>query len=245
MEVIPAIDIIGGRCVRLTEGDYARQKTYAEDPLAVARDFEAAGLRRLHLVDLDGARLGSPTNLAVLQRIASGTNLRIDFGGGIRTEDDLRRVFDAGASQATVGSIALRAPETLQRWFEAHGPGRFLLGADVRQGRIAISGWLEQTQVGILEFLSTWMARGVTEAFCTDVGCDGRMEGPSLDLYRSIRKAHPRLGLIASGGVSGLSDLEALRAIGCTGAIVGKAIYEGRITLEEIAHFAGGPASTC
>lgn len=245
MEVIPAIDIIGGCCVRLTEGDYGRQKTYAEDPLAVARDFEAAGLRRLHLVDLDGARSGRPVNLAVLERIAAGTCLAIDFGGGIRTEEDLRNVFAAGAAQATVGSIALRAPETLQRWFEAYGPERFLLGADVREGRIAISGWLEQTQVGILDFLSTWKARGVTEAFCTDVGCDGRLEGPSLDLYRSIRETHPGLGLIASGGVSGIADLEALRAIGCTGAIVGKAIYEGRVTLEEIARFTEGFSTTC
>lgn len=245
MQVIPAIDIIGGCCVRLTEGDYGRQKTYAEDPLAVSRDFEAAGLRRLHLVDLDGARSGRPVNLAVLERIAAGTGLAIDFGGGIRTEEDLRNVFAAGAAQATVGSIALRAPETLQRWFEAYGPERFLLGADVREGRIAISGWLEQTQVGILDFLSTWMARGVTEAFCTDVGCDGRLEGPSLDLYRSIRETHPGLGLIASGGVSGIADLEALRAIGCTGAIVGKAIYEGRVTLEEISRFTEGFSTTC
>lgn len=245
MEVIPAIDIIGGRCVRLTEGDYGRQTTYADDPLAVARDFEAAGLRRLHLVDLDGARGGRPANLSVLERIAGGTGLAIDFGGGIRTEGDLRAVFAAGAAQATVGSIAMRAPETLEHWFEAHGPARFLLGADVREGRIAISGWLEQTQVGILDFLSTWTARGVTEAFCTDVGCDGRLEGPSIDLYRTIREAHPQLGLIASGGVSSLADLEALRAIGCSAAIVGKAIYEGRISLEDISRFYGRPATTC
>lgn len=225
------MDIIEGRCVRLTEGDYARQTTYAGDPLSVASDFQAAGLRRLHLVDLDGARLGSPANLAVLQRIAAGTDLRIDFGGGIRTDDDLRRVFDAGAAQATVGSIAIRDPARLESWLAKHGPQRFLLGADVRDGHIAISGWLEQTRVGILEFIAAWSARGVTEIFCTDVGCDGTLQGPALDLYRRILAAQPGLRLIASGGVAQLSDLTDLQEAGCAGAIVGKAIYEGHIPL--------------
>lgn len=245
MEVIPAIDIIGGQCVRLTEGDFSRQTTYAEDPLEVAKGFAAAGLRRLHLVDLDGARQGKPVNLPVLERIAAATPLVIDYGGGIRTDDDLQRVFDAGAAQATVGSIALRSPERLEGWLGVHGPQRFLLGADVREGYIAIAGWMEQTEVCILDFLDRWTSKGLGEVFCTDVGCDGRLEGPSLDLYRKIRAAFPSLRLIASGGVARYEDLIALQDIGCSAAIVGKALYEGRISLEALAPFTAPPSAPC
>jgi len=245
MQVIPAIDLIGGKCVRLTEGDFLRQTTYAEDPLQVAKGFAAAGLRRLHLVDLDGARQGKPVNLHVLERIAAATGLAIDYGGGIRTDEDLQRVFEAGAAQATVGSIALRSPDRLEEWIGLHGSERFLLGADVRVGRIGIAGWLEQTAVDILDFIGQWTSKGLEEIFCTDVGCDGRLEGPSLALYRRIRTAYPTLRLIASGGVSCYDDLLALQDIGCSAAIVGKALYEGRISLQALAPFATPPTTPC
>lgn len=237
MEIIPAIDLIDGKCVRLTEGDYARKTVYHEDPLEMARSFETAGLRRLHLVDLDGAKAGKVMNWKVLEDIASGTDLSIDFGGGVKTEEDVRRILDAGARWVTVGSIAVRDELRLLEWFERHGPERFLLGADVRDGMIAIGAWTETTGIGWRDFLSRYLSHGVRHAFCTDVSRDGRLEGPSVGLYREMRETFPELGLIASGGVAAIEDLHALNEIGCTGAIVGKAIYEGRIRLEDLSGF--------
>lgn len=238
MEIIPAIDLIDGRCVRLTEGDYERKTVYHDDPLEMARAFEAAGLRRLHLVDLDGAKAGKVVNWKVLEAIAKGTGLSIDFGGGVKTEEDVHRILDAGADWVTVGSIAVKDEARLTGWFERHGPERFLLGADVRDGNIAISGWTESTDLPWRAFIARYVAHGVRQVFCTDVSRDGRLEGPSLDLYREMREAFPGLGLIASGGVASMDDLYALRDIGCSGAIVGKAIYEGRIRIGDLKAFA-------
>ena len=237
MEIIPAIDLIDGRCVRLTEGDYERKTVYHEDPLAMAKTFEAAGLRRLHLVDLDGAKAGKVVNWKVLEDIAKHTCLSVDFGGGVKTEEDVRRILDAGAGWVTVGSIAVRDEVRLLGWFERYGPERFLLGADVREGMIAIGAWTETTGLGWKDFLGRYVSHGVTQVFCTDVSRDGRLEGPSIKLYREMRAAFPGLGLIASGGVASLEDLHDLKGVGCSGAIVGKAIYEGRIRIEDLAHF--------
>jgi phosphoribosylformimino-5-aminoimidazole carboxamide ribotide isomerase len=237
MEIIPAIDIIDGKCVRLTQGDYAQVKVYHDDPLEVARTFEAAGLRRLHLVDLDGAKAGAVQNWKVLERVAAGTNLVIDFGGGIKREEDLQLVFDAGAALATVGSMAVRHPETMTDWISRYGAEKFLLGADVKGEKIAVGGWLETTEVNVIDFIEDYLTRGIRQVFCTDVAKDGLLQGPSADLYAKIIGRLPGLFLIASGGVSGMDDLHRLRAIGCGGAIVGKALYEGRIRLEDLKSF--------
>lgn len=240
MEIIPAIDLIDGRCVRLTEGDYERKTVYHDDPLEMAMRFEEAGLRRLHLVDLDGAKSGKVVNWKVLEAIAKGTGLSIDFGGGVKTEEDVQRILDSGAGWVTVGSIAVKDMARLTGWFERHGPERFLLGADVRDGNIAISGWMETTDLPWRTFIAGYVSQGVRQVFCTDVSRDGRLEGPSLGLYREMREAFPDLGLIASGGVATMDDLRMLRDIGCGAAIVGKAIYEGRIGMEELKDFAKG-----
>jgi len=237
MEIIPAIDIIDGKCVRLTQGDYAQVKIYHDDPLEVAKTFEAAGLRRLHLVDLDGAKAGAVQNWKVLERVARGTNLVIDFGGGIKKEEDLQLVFDAGAALATIGSLAVRHPETVTDWINRCGAEKFLLGADVKGEKIAVGGWLETTDIDILDFIEDYLRRGIAQVFCTDVAKDGLLRGPSVDLYTKIIQRFPDLFLIASGGVSGMADLHQLRAIGCRGAIVGKALYEGRIRLEDLTSF--------
>jgi phosphoribosylformimino-5-aminoimidazole carboxamide ribotide isomerase len=237
MEIIPAIDIINGKCVRLTEGDYARKQVYADDPLEMAKKFEGAGMRRLHLVDLDGARAGKVTNWPVLESIAANTALQVDFGGGIKTEQELQRVLDAGAWQATIGSLAVKNPEMLTAWVDAYGPEKFLLGADVKGEYIAISGWLETTDVSIYDFLAGWLEKGIRTVFCTDVAKDGKLEGPSVALYRTILEQFPSLPLIASGGVSSMDDLYALQETGCAAAIVGKAIYENRISLKELQQF--------
>lgn len=237
MQIIPAIDIIEGKCVRLTEGDYAQKKIYNEHPLEVARQFEDAGLKRLHLVDLDGAKAGAVKNWKVLETIASRTALEIDFGGGIKQETDLRIVFDSGACYATVGSIAVKDEERFVGWLQQIGANRFLLGADVKEEKIAIGGWLETTDIWIYDFIEKYLQQGVQQIFCTDVKKDGRLEGPSIDLYQSILNKFSDLQLIASGGVASISDLEQLASIGCSGAIVGKAIYEGRITMQQLQRF--------
>lgn len=234
MEIIPAIDIIDGKCVRLTQGDYAQKKVYNENPLEVAKQFEDAGLKRLHLVDLDGARVGQVVNLAVLEKIAAGTNLIIDFGGGIKTEETLISVFNAGANLATTGSIAAKEPETFYSWVEKYGAGRFLLGADVKNEKLAINGWIKETNISVYDFIADNVKQGVKNIFCTDISKDGLLKGPALDLYKNIIDKTPEVNLIASGGVSSLKDLDALRINGCKGAIVGKAIYEGKIKLEEL-----------
>lgn len=237
MQIIPAIDLIEGKCVRLTEGDYAQKKIYNEDPLEVAKQFEGVGLMRLHLVDLDGAKAGEVVNWKVLEKIANKTNLTIDFGGGIKTESTLKTVLDTGATFATIGSLAVKSRETFEEWIARFGPAVFMLGADVFEEKIAVGGWIEKTNIDVFGFISSYMNKGVTQLFCTDIQKDGKLEGPSLALYQKIITQFPTLQLIASGGVSQLKDLEDLRAIGCSAAIVGKAIYENKISLTELSNF--------
>lgn len=234
MEIIPAIDIIDGKCVRLTQGDYAQKKIYNEHPLEVAKEFEGAGLQRLHLVDLDGAKAGQVKNWKVLETIAGKTSLIIDFGGGIKKEEDVKIVLNSGAALATVGSIAVKDEKELVRWFNIFGAEKFLLGADVKDEKIAIGGWLETTNIWIYDFIEKYIQHGITQLFCTDVSKDGKLEGPATELYKSITSKFPELHFIASGGVSNIADLHALEQAGCKGAIVGKAIYEGRIRIEEL-----------
>lgn len=234
MEIIPAIDIIDGKCVRLTQGDYNQKTIYNEDPLEVAQMFQDAGLKRLHLVDLDGAKAGEVKNWKVLEKLASKTSMVIDFGGGIKQETDLAVVFESGAALATIGSLAVKAEATFVSWIKKYGAEKFLLGADVKDEKIAVSGWLETTDIWIYDFIEKYMAHGVQQLFCTDVSKDGKLEGPSLFLYKQILEKFPSLYFIASGGVSSIEDLELLRETGCSGAIVGKAIYENRISLKEL-----------
>lgn len=234
MDIIPAIDIIDGKCVRLTEGDYAQKTVYSEHPLEVAKTFEDAGIQRLHLVDLDGAKAGKVMNWKVLEAIVAGTGLTIDFGGGIKSEDDLSIVFNSGAKYATIGSLAVKQPAIFEAWLRHYGEEKFLLGADVKGEKIAIGGWLETTEENIFQFIEANIQKGVQQLFCTDISKDGRLEGPSIDLYTKIICQFPELYFIASGGVSSMEDIHALRAIGCKGVIVGKAIYEGRIKISEL-----------
>jgi phosphoribosylformimino-5-aminoimidazole carboxamide ribotide isomerase len=237
LKIIPAIDLIDGKCVRLTQGDYARKTVYNEDPLAVAREFEAAGLERLHVVDLDGARGGGIVNHKVLERIAGGTGLKIDWGGGIKSDEDLRIAFEAGAHQVTGGTIAVKRPEVFLGWLERYGPERIILGTDVHGDKIAVSGWEEASDRELFEFLAEYVERGVRYTICTDVSKDGLLQGTARDLYARIRKEQPEVKLIASGGVATTDDLDALDALDCYGVIVGKAIYEGRIGLEELSRY--------
>jgi phosphoribosylformimino-5-aminoimidazole carboxamide ribotide isomerase len=238
MEIIPAIDIIDGKCVRLTQGDYSQKKIYNEHPLEVAKQFEDAGLERLHLVDLDGAKAGTVKNWRVLETIAGKTSLVIDFGGGIKSEKEVQIVFDSGAALATVGSIAVKDKETFVKWLLQYGPEKFLLGADVKGESIAVGGWTETTEINVFDFLQQYIDQGITNVFCTDVSKDGLLEGPSAELYKKIIERFPSLHFIASGGVSSVEDVEELAAIGCKGVIIGKAIYENRISLRELQTFA-------
>ncbi len=238
MRIIPAIDLIEGKCVRLTQGDYAQRKIYNENPLEVAKAFEDAGLRYLHLVDLDGAKAKKVVNHAVLERIATHTSLQIDFGGGVQSEQDLKMVFEAGAQQVTGGSIAVRQPELFEQWLRHYGSDKIILGADVKEGFIAISGWQELSQQPIENFLEGYQQKGVQYVICTDISKDGLLAGTSLDLYAVLRKKFPDLSLIASGGVSNLDDLEKLQALRMEGAIIGKALYEGAIRLQDLQRFA-------
>jgi len=237
MQIIPAIDIIEGKCVRLTEGDYAQKIIYNEDPLEVAKTFEGIGLNRLHLVDLDGAKAGEVVNWKVLEKIANKTGLTIDFGGGIKTEATLKTVLNTGATYATIGSLAVKSPLVFEEWLSRFGAESFLLGADVYEEKIAIGGWIEKTNIDIIAFVQSYMDKGVSQIFCTDIQKDGKLQGPSIQLYEKIIKQFPTLQLIASGGVSQLLDLEALRTIGCSGVIVGKAIYENKISLKQLSDF--------
>jgi phosphoribosylformimino-5-aminoimidazole carboxamide ribotide isomerase len=237
MQIIPAIDIIDGSCVRLSQGDYNRKTTYSSDPLSVARSFEDAGLKRLHLVDLDGAKAGKIMNAAVLEKIAANTQLQIDFGGGIHIEESVASVINAGATWVTVGSVAVKAPEKLEKWIARFGGDRFMLGADVNGTKLAVSGWTETTDVEIVPFLDKWTAAGIQQVFCTDISKDGLLEGPSTALYRSLLQRFPHLQLIASGGVSSIEDLQVLQELGCSAAIVGKAIYENKITVTALANW--------
>lgn len=237
MQIIPAIDIIAGKCVRLTQGDYSSMKVYNEDPLEVAKHFEDAGLNRLHLVDLDGAKAGAVKNWKVLEKLASKTELVIDFGGGIKTSTDVDIVFNSGAAYATVGSIAVKNEQLFVEWINQYSGAKFLLGADVKDEKIAVSGWLEKTDIWVYDFIRKYIAHGIKQVFCTDVSKDGLLQGPSTKLYKNIITEFPSLIFIASGGVSSMKDLEELAAIGCNGAIVGKAIYENRISLNELKTF--------
>ena len=234
IEIIPAIDLIDGKCVRLSQGDFARKKIYSENPSAVAEQFEAAGLKRLHVVDLDGAKSGRISNLKTLEVIARRTNLTIDFGGGIKTDEDIRSVFDAGAGIASIGSVAVKNAEKFFTWLDEYGSERILLGADVKNEMLAINGWQTETEIEITQFLKDYFRRGVAQAFVTDIAKDGLLLGSATELYTKIRRDIPELKLIASGGVSKIEDIDELEKIGCAGVIVGKAIYEGRIKLEEI-----------
>ena len=237
MQIIPAIDIIDGKCVRLTQGDYAQKKIYNESPLEVAKEFEASGINRLHLVDLDGAKAGKVQNWKVLESIASNTHLSIDFGGGIKTEKDLAIVFQSGAAMATIGSLAVKDAATFKQWIHHYGANKFFLGADVKDELISVGGWLESTNIDVFNFIQSYINEGLNQVFCTDISKDGKLEGPSVELYKKIITQFPNLFFVASGGVSCLEDLNDLNRIGCSGVIIGKAIYEGRITLKELISF--------
>lgn len=235
--IIPAIDIIDGKCVRLTQGDYSKKIIYNEDPLEIAKLFEDIGIIRLHLVDLDGAKKGEIVNWKVLEKIASKTKLNIDFGGGIQNDASIETVFNSGATLATIGSLAVKKPEVFFSWVKKYGAGRIMLGADVKNETISIGGWLESTDVNVIDFIKTNFSEGITNIFCTDISKDGLLQGPSVELYKKIMNAVPGLKLIASGGVSEMKDVLKLEQIGCGGVIIGKAIYEGRITLDELKKF--------
>jgi len=234
MKIIPAIDIIDGKCVRLTQGDYAKKKIYNEDPLEVAKSFEGAGITRLHLVDLDGAKARHIVNQKTLESIATHTQLHIDFGGGIKSDEDIKIAFESGAKQVTGGTIAVKNKDLFLNWLEKYGAEHVILGADVLHGNIAIHGWQETADLPLNNFLEDYTKKGIQYAICTDVSKDGLLEGTALDLYREIRAQFPDLQLIASGGVTTIQDVYELEKIGCFGVIIGKAIYEGRIDLKEL-----------
>ena len=234
IEVIPAIDIIEGKCVRLTKGDYAQKKVYSEDPLEVAKAFEGIGLCRLHVVDLDGAKAQHIVNHKTLERIATKTSLSVDFGGGLKTSADLRIAFECGAQMVTGGSIAVKNPNEFTRWVEVYGGGKIILGADVANEKIAVSGWQEGTDLDLIPFIKGYADKGITQVICTDIGRDGMLQGANAVLYKKIQEAFPTLHLIASGGVSHLRDVEELDKNGIRSVIVGKAIYEGKITMQEL-----------
>lgn len=234
IELIPAIDIIDGKCVRLSQGDYNTKKVYGECPADMAKRFEDVGIKRLHVVDLDGAKASHIVNYKALESIASKTNLIIDFGGGLKTDDDLRIAFESGASMVTGGSIAVKNPNVFEGWLKKYGGDKIILGADVKERKIAVSGWIENTDVDLFEFLKDYISKGVRKVICTDIAKDGMLKGPSIELYKDILKEHPTLHLIASGGVSSMADIEALDEAGVPAVIFGKAIYEGRIKLKEL-----------
>lgn len=242
--VIPAIDIIDGKCVRLTQGDFSQKTEYGGDPAETALRFRDAGLSRLHVVDLDGARIGKPRNLSTLERVAAASGMVIDYGGGIRTDEDVAEAFSAGASIVNVGSIAVKQPDKFISWAARYGAERFLLGADARNGLVTTNGWTNDTDVPVSALLQKYARLGITNVFVTDVARDGMLAGPAIDLYRQIRKALPEISLIASGGVRSMEDVDGLAAIGCDGAIIGKALYEGGITLTEIAEYVGKKNNT-
>jgi phosphoribosylformimino-5-aminoimidazole carboxamide ribotide isomerase len=237
IEIIPAIDIIDGKCVRLSQGDYDRKTVYNDDPLEVARMFEDAGIRRLHLVDLDGAKAHQIVNQKVLERIANNTKLVIDFGGGLKSDNDLEIAFNSGAAMVTGGSIAVKSPEIFLSWIEKFGADRIILGADAKNGMIAVGGWQEATELPILDFIGSYIKKGIHKVISTDISRDGMLSGPSIDLYKQIIDKFPKLELIASGGIATMQDIIELDEMGVPGVITGKAIYEGRISFNEIERF--------
>lgn len=237
MKIIPAIDIINGKCVRLTQGDYAQTKIYNENPLEVAKEFEDAGITNLHLVDLDGAKAKHIVNWKVLQNIATQTSLKIDFGGGLKTDTDLKIAFDNGASQITGGSIAISDESTFTQWIEKFGEERIILGADCKKDKIAISGWQEETERTVYSLIDHYSSKGIRYCICTDISRDGMLQGCNMELYKNILQSNPEIRLIASGGVADMHSIHELKSLQMYGVIVGKAIYEKRITLEEIRNY--------
>ncbi len=238
MRIIPAIDIINGQCVRLTKGDYSTLKTYSDNPLEVAKKFEEHGIKYLHLVDLDGAKSNHVINHRVLREIATRTSLKVDFGGGIKSDDDVRIAFENGAHQVTGGSIAAKQPELFLKWLNEYGSDKIILGADSHQRKIATNGWQQQLELDVVEFIGEYARKGVRYVICTDIAKDGMLQGPSVDLYKEILGSTD-VHLIASGGVTSVDDLHRLKKIGCEGAIIGKAIYEGQLSLKELMQFNG------
>lgn len=234
MEIIPAIDIINGKCVRLTQGDFSQQKIYNENPLVVAKEFEAIGIKRLHLVDLDGANQGKVVNYKVLEKIASSTNLVIDFGGGIKTNNDIETVFDYGAKLAAVGSVAVADKNLFINWVKKYGSDKIFLGVDVKEEVVMINGWQKTTNTSMFNFIEENILGGVQQFFCTDISKDGLLQGPAIKLYEKTINKLPNIQLIASGGISSINDLYELKKVGCAGAIIGKAIYEKTITLNNL-----------
>lgn len=234
IELIPAIDIIDGRCVRLTKGDYEQKTVYGDSPVDIAKKMESIGFKRLHVVDLDGAKSRHIVNTAALQSITAATSLTVDFGGGIKTDHDIETAFRNGASMVTIGSIAATNPELLDTWIERYGADRIILGADVRDGHISINGWKEDSELELLHFLDRYVKRGIRNVLCTDISRDGTLTGPALPLYKDIMKAFPELYLIASGGVSCMEDIEKLDEAGIPAVVFGKAIYEGRIDMKKL-----------
>lgn len=239
IEIIPAIDIIDGKCVRLTQGDYGQKKVYNEDPVEVAKMFEAHGVRRLHTVDLDGARSQHIINYKTIEKIADHTSLVIDFGGGIKSDEDIDIAFASGASMVTIGSVAVKKPELLEKWLEKYNDNKIILGADVKNGRISINGWKEEGEDLLMPFLKRYTDKGVDNVLCTDISKDGMLQGPAIQLYKDIMAEFPTLHLIASGGVSCIEDIEALNQAGIPAVVFGKAIYEGKIKMEELEKYVG------
>lgn len=243
MRIIPAIDIIEGKCVRLTKGDYGTKKIYSESPIEIAKTFEASGIEYLHLVDLDGAKAKHIVNYKVLEQIASKTSLKIDFGGGLKTNEDLHIAFNSGAKQITGGSIAVKDSKTFEGWISKYGAAKIILGADSDAGKISISGWMEQSEEEVIPFIKSYQKKSIQYVICTDISKDGMLEGPSVDLYNQIieecsnSSSGQSIKLIASGGISDISELPILKEIGCEGVIIGKAIYENRITLKQLEKF--------
>ena len=236
MKIIPAIDIIDGKCVRLSKGDYDTKKVYHENPLDVAKEYEANGIQYLHLVDLDGAKAKTIKNLKTLEILATKTNLIIDFGGGIKTRESLKSAFNAGANQVTIGSIAVENPELCIDWINEFGAEKLILGADCLHRKVKTSGWLENSDLDVIAFIQSYQNKGIKDVICTDISKDGMLEGPSFELYKEILN-QSEVSLISSGGISSIQDLEDLKELGCSGAIIGKALYEGKITLKELQKF--------
>jgi len=237
MRIIPAIDIIDGKCVRLSKGDYDTKKIYNENPLEVAKSFEAHGIQYLHLVDLDGAKSSRIINHKVLEQLASKTSLKIDFGGGLKSDADLKIAFESGANQITGGSIAVKNPALFQQWIAQYGADKIILGADANNEKVAISGWLEESQEDLIPFIQGYQTSGIQYVICTDIAKDGMLEGPSFELYQKILTQVPKLKLIASGGISAFDELPKLAEMGCEGTIIGKAIYENKISLKQLENY--------
>ena len=237
MRIIPAIDIIDGKCVRLSKGDYDTKKIYNENPLEVAKSFEAHGIQYLHLVDLDGAKSSKIVNHKILEQIASKTILKVDFGGGLKSDADLKIAFESGANQITGGSIAVKNPILFQEWITKYGSQKIILGADANNEKVAISGWLEESKEDLIPFIQNYQSKGIEYIICTDIAKDGMLEGPSFDLYKKILNQIPNIKLIASGGISTFDELPKLAEMGCEGTIIGKAIYENRITLKQLENY--------